>query len=42
MAYGIGKNNVILVIIGKVFQGTEFMHLCYYVLIQLFIFSINF
>ena len=31
MAYGIGKNSVILVIIGKVFQATEFMHLCYYV-----------
>ena len=39
MAYGIGKNIVILVIIGKVFQATEFMYLCYYVL---FIFSINF
>ena len=38
MAYWTGENSVILVIIGKVFQATEFMHLCYYVL---FIFSIN-
>ena len=29
MAYGIGENSVILVIFGKVFQATEFMHLCY-------------
>ena len=39
MAYGIEKNSVILVIIAKVFQATEFMHLCCYVL---FMFSINF
>ena len=39
MAYGNGKNGVILVIIEKVFQATEFIHLCYYVL---FIFSIKF
>ena len=39
MTYVIGENSVILVIIGKVFQATEFMHLYYYVL---FIFSINF
>ena len=39
MAYGIGQNGEILVIIGKVFQATEFRHLCYYVL---FILSINF
>ena len=39
MAYGIAKNSVILVIIGKFFQASEFVHLCYYVL---FIFSINF
>ena len=32
MAYGIGKTSVIVAIIGKVFQATEFMHLCYYVL----------
>ena len=39
MVYGLGKHSVILVIIGKVFQATEFMHLCSNVLL---IFSINF
>ena len=32
MTYGIGKNSTNLVIIGKLFQATKFMYLCYYVL----------
>ena len=38
MAYGIGKNSTNLVIIGKVFQATEFMHK-YYNKIHLFSFG---